>query len=60
MDPNKTLESIRELVAKMQRDYEDPDSNGIDQDEAAELTSHVESLDGWMSKGGFLPKAWER
>lgn len=59
MDPNKTLTTIRELVAKLQKDYEDPESNGIDQDEACELTSHVEALDAWMTAGNFLPEAWK-
>ena len=58
MDPNKTLESIRTLSAKMLKDYVDPDSNGIDQDEACELASHVEALDAWMTQGGFKPEAW--
>lgn len=60
MDPNRTLELIRALAAKMLKDYEDPESNGIDQDEACELASHCETLDAWMSKGGFFPRDWQR
>ena len=58
MDPNKTLELIREIAAKMLKDYESPDSNGIDQDEACELASHVEALDAWLSRGNAKPESW--
>lgn len=58
MDPNKTLARLRELSSKMLKDYEDQASNGIDQDEACELASHVEALDAWMSQGGFTPEGW--
>jgi hypothetical protein len=60
MDPNKTLENIRALASKMTKDYEDPESNGIDQDEANELASLVGSLDTWLCKGGFKPEDWNR
>lgn len=59
MDPNATLESIRELVKEMQSDYEDPDKEyQIDNDDANSLTCHVEALDKWLCNGGFLPKQW--
>jgi hypothetical protein len=59
MDPNATLEEMRTLSAKMRKDYEDPDGNGIDQDDANRLAELVEAMDGWLSKGGFLPAAWK-
>jgi hypothetical protein len=49
MDPNETLRRLRELCAKNQ-DLVDP----------SDLVELVEALDSWVSKGGFLPKAWER
>jgi hypothetical protein len=60
MDPNATLEELRKLVARVHKDYEDPDGNGVDQDDADRLATLIESLDQWITKGGFLPKAWSR
>lgn len=55
MDPNACLEEIRELVSDIFAD----DKSNIDSlrrgDRLAEL---VEALDGWLSKGGFLPADW--
>lgn len=45
MDPNTALARLRELCRQ-----EDPDG--------AELSEHVEALDGWLTSGGFLPEAW--
>jgi len=47
MDPNKTLEQIRAL-AKYIGDH--------DYDALVDL---VNSLDSWLSKGGFLPDRWK-
>lgn len=58
MDPDKTLEGIRDLTKTIVKDYEDTEGNGVDQDDAASLASHCETLDEWMTKGGFSPKAW--
>ncbi len=44
MDPNATLESIRRSLR---------DGAG------SELVDDAEALDGWIMKGGFLPKDWE-
>jgi hypothetical protein len=51
MDPNAALTEIRAIVA----DYSA--GKDFDADRLAEL---VDGLDGWMSKGGYAPKAWER
>jgi hypothetical protein len=29
-------------------------------DKGAELADHVAALDAWLTKGGFLPDAWQR
>lgn len=42
MDPNVTLSRLRELA----------DNNDV------EWANLFESLDDWLSKGGFLPEAW--
>lgn len=51
MDPNTTLEELRELA----REWFDSDN-----DHAAQASDLFNALDGWLSRGGFLPKAWER
>ena len=58
MDPNANLKEQRELAAKMLRDFEDTEGNGIDQDDANRLAELVEALDGWIKGGGFLPHDW--
>lgn len=59
MDPNAALAEIRETAAIV-RDRidrgEDPDVDGS----VSVLVEHVEALDEWLSKGGFLPQDWLR
>jgi hypothetical protein len=51
MDPNETLRLIRELVqTDIHRD--------LSEDESGELLELVNSLDQWITAGGFLPTAW--
>lgn len=57
MDPNATLVSIREFVQEITTDLdrgEDPDYHDIDG-----LVDHVNALDEWLSKGGYLPADWQ-
>lgn len=66
MDPDVTLQEIREMVAEVLASQA-PDSES-DEDRLArlelsdrrlfELAGAVENLDGWMSKGGHRPGAW--
>ena len=58
MDPDACLAKMRKLVAKMIADYDDPNSNGIDQDEANELADKFAALDLWLCSQGFPPRAW--
>ena len=60
MDPKSNLESQLSLSKQMLKDYEDTNSNGIDQDDAARLAELVLALNDWLSHGGFLPPQWER
>lgn len=54
MDPNETLSLIRARVADIEEGAED-----ISREEAvSELVELVTALDGWMSRGGFLPSDW--
>jgi len=43
--------------------FTDPKLDELVREERAEasyLAEAFEAIDGWLSKGGFLPKAWER
>lgn len=60
MDPNATLVEMLALAEMIQQEYGDTDGNGVDQDDANRLAELVEALNGWITRGGFLPKAWER
>lgn len=60
MDPNKALENLRELVKTINKDYEDPDGNGVDQDDAAEIAGSFEALDAWLLRAGALPRDWQK
>jgi len=60
MDPNITLSEIRELLDKIVKDYETPDGNGVDQDDAYELADKIGNLDKWIVDGGFHPDSWAR
>jgi hypothetical protein len=55
MDPNVCLARIRELTSA---DVLDCDYSVLDFDQLVELARLIESLDGWLSNGGFLPQAW--
>lgn len=50
MDPNAALAEIRDIVGRFNRD------GGLVVD--ARLAELIDGLDGWLSKGGFLPDAW--
>lgn len=62
MDPDKTLEQIREEIRKLRRWMRHPSYSDHDNrlSEAEELVDLVEALDGWLTKGGFLPKDWNK
>ncbi len=52
MDPNAALAGIREIVAKSYRE------TGATLHDSSRLYDLTESLDAWLTKGGFLPEAW--
>lgn len=63
MDPNEALRQIRLYIKQMQ--VEDQPVGIGNQNAKPEFIQHArdlaetfEGLDEWMSKGGFLPKAW--
>jgi hypothetical protein len=59
MDPDANLKEQRELVRHMLRKI-DEENEVPGPSNIARLCELVDALDGWMSKGGFAPKAWKR
>jgi|SRR5688572_14386578 hypothetical protein len=51
MDPNVTLANIRSILTVSQ-------TRELSEDVVQELIEHVEALDEWITKGGFLPAEW--
>jgi len=56
VDPNAALRDARKALAE----WREADSKGRDTTLAAEdLAAAFDALDGWLSKAGFLPVAWQ-
>lgn len=55
MDVNEILRMMRDALARV--DALDGDAADRAREDACEC---ARALDGWLSKGGFLPAAWER
>ena len=53
MDPNANLKEQRQIAGRFEKSLAEPG----DGERLAEL---VDALDDWLSRGGFLPTAWER
>ena len=51
MDPDATLEELREL-------YNDWQDGNLDPDKAGDFVTLFDNLDNWIISGGFLPKEW--
>lgn len=51
MDPDANLKEIRQICS-LQRETDHPPLE--------RLIELVEALDGWLAKGGALPKSWRR
>lgn len=64
MDPNANLSEMRRIAARILAalDAADEDTGEwmCDPHDTACLAELVEALDGWLSRGGFLPARWER
>lgn len=56
MDPNQLLLLIRMTSMQMKMD-EDP---AVFKAHAEELMEYIADLDEWLTKGGFLPAAWDK
>lgn len=57
MDPNETLRRLRQLVDELEPASEDPEP-GEYYRIASEATVLFDALDGWLSRGGLLPRDW--
>lgn len=51
MDPNVTLMNIRAILKTSE-------TRELSEDVVQELIEHVEALDTWITRGGFLPAEW--
>lgn len=64
MDPNETLmrllNGIRCARSQMTADTDHPRYSVVDNETVALIADSAESLHEWLSRGGFLPMAWER
>lgn len=59
MDPDATLRLIRVIAAPVldgRRDYDKHEAI----EELERLSELCRALDGWLSRGGCLPKEWAR
>lgn len=54
MDPNETLRELLKLAESV------PSCEEEFQDDVARMGELIEALDGWLTKGGFLPRRWEK
>lgn len=52
MDPDANLEEQLRIAKRVL------DADGCDAGDIVRLAELVDALDGWISKGGFLPKRW--
>lgn len=58
MDPNETLRMLR---AAIRQSHQSSADRMVTELEALEsVRDYAEALDEWLSRGGFLPSAWER
>ena len=57
MDPNATLEEMRRLMHAILNEVSTAQEDFANAERLAEL---VEAMDGWLSRGGFLPRSWQQ
>jgi len=60
MDPNTVLEKLTEMARAIieERDSDNEEGPILWADRADEMAELVLALNGWLSAGGFLPRAW--
>jgi hypothetical protein len=57
MDPNEALRNARAAMKRL-REEDERDEDHPAEDATDELTNAFEALDGWLTKGDFLPADW--
>lgn len=65
MDPNANLEEQRRIVARIftladSEFFGTRENRKLLAQDAERLAELAEALDVWISRGGFLPAAWQR
>lgn len=58
MDPDEALKEIREIIERADNIIEKGNTLDDIVDEFSRLVDLVDGLDGWMVRGGALPKPW--
>ena len=53
MDPDSTLAAIRQIA-----DVCESQQRPLDDNESATLAGLINALDTWITRGGYLPTAW--
>jgi len=59
MDPDEALRRLREAAARVREEIS-KGFGGDPMDDVSTMLDHFEALDGWLSNGGFAPKAWRK
>lgn len=62
MDPDANLARQLKIVEEVQHHQDHPTDagEGVLASLAMELAEHVEALNEWITRGGYLPAAWNR
>lgn len=58
MDPNATLDNLRNAIKMLRDEIADGDSSTV-ADLADDVADAAEALDTWLAQGGVLPTAWQ-
>jgi len=62
MDPDVALEELRVAMQRVKEVFANYENSSVDPlvGAAKDLLDRSENLDEWMTKGGFLPSAWNK
>lgn len=62
MDPNANLRELRDTITEINKchDLDHPRESCACADLADRLAELTEAMDGWLSRGGFLPSDWAK
>ncbi len=60
MDPDAALAGLRSAMAKLREEYDSSTTYERAGLELPKALDNFEALDGWLSRGGFLPRAWKQ